>query len=85
MTWTKITVTGHANHVGTTPMPLRKDALAAAAGIISGVEQLGCQTPGAVSTVGRISVEPNNSGVIPGHGRLHRRFLPSGLGHARQL
>jgi beta-ureidopropionase / N-carbamoyl-L-amino-acid hydrolase len=66
MTWTKVTVTGHANHVGTTPMSLRKDALAAAAGIISGVEQLGCQTSDAVSTVGRISVEPNNSGVIPG-------------------
>ena len=66
MTWTKVTVTGHANHVGTTPMALRKDALAAAACIISGVEQLGCQTPDAVSTVGRIAVEPNNSGVIPG-------------------
>jgi N-carbamoyl-L-amino-acid hydrolase len=52
--------------VGTTPMSLRKDALAAAACIISGVEQLGCQTPDAVSTVGRIAVEPNNSGVIPG-------------------
>jgi beta-ureidopropionase / N-carbamoyl-L-amino-acid hydrolase len=67
MTWTKVTVTGHANHVGTTPMALRKDALAAAAGIISGVEQLGCQTLGAVATVGRVAVEPNNSGVIPGH------------------
>jgi beta-ureidopropionase / N-carbamoyl-L-amino-acid hydrolase len=66
MTWTKVTVTGHANHVGTTPMPLRRDALAAAARLISGVEQLGRETPDAVSTVGRISVEPNNSGVIPG-------------------
>jgi acetylornithine deacetylase/succinyl-diaminopimelate desuccinylase-like protein len=66
MTWTKVTVTGHANHVGTTPMALRKDALAAAASIISGVEQLGRQTPGAVATVGKIFVEPNNSGVIPG-------------------
>jgi N-carbamoyl-L-amino-acid hydrolase len=66
MVWTKVTVTGHANHVGTTPMPRRKDALAAAACIISGVEQLGHETPGAVATVGRIAVEPNNSGVIPG-------------------
>jgi len=66
MTWTKVTISGRANHVGTTPMSLRKDALAAAACIISGVEQLGCQTPDAVSTVGRIAVEPNNSGVIPG-------------------
>lgn len=66
MTWIRVTVTGHANHVGTTPMHLRRDALAAAACIISGVEQLGRNTPGAVSTVGRFAVEPNNSGVIPG-------------------
>lgn len=67
MAWTRVTVTGQANHVGTTPMGSRKDALAAAASIISGVERLAQRTPGAVATVGRISVAPNNSGVIPGH------------------
>ncbi|MFT4038906.1 MAG: Zn-dependent hydrolase [Thermomicrobiales bacterium] len=66
MSWSRVTVTGHANHVGTTPMPLRKDALAAAAGIIAGVERLGRETPGAVATVGRITAEPNLNGVIPG-------------------
>lgn len=66
MTWSRVTVTGHANHVGTTPMALRKDALAAAAGIIAGVERLGRETPGAVATVGRITAEPNLNGVIPG-------------------
>jgi N-carbamoyl-L-amino-acid hydrolase len=66
MTWSRVTVTGHANHVGTTPMALRKDALAAAAGIIAGVERLGRATPGAVATVGRITAEPNLNGVIPG-------------------
>ena len=66
MTWSRVTVTGHANHVGTTPMTLRKDALAATAGIIAGVERLGRETPGAVATVGRITAEPNLNGVIPG-------------------
>ncbi len=66
MTWSRVTVTGHANHVGTTPMVLRKDALAAAAGIIAGVERLGRETSGAVATVGRITAEPNLNGVIPG-------------------
>lgn len=66
MTWSRVTVTGHANHVGTTPMVLRRDALAAAAGIIAGVERLGRETPGAVATVGRITAEPNLNGVIPG-------------------
>ena len=66
MTWSRVTVTGHANHVGTTPMALRKDALAAAAGIIAGVERLGRETSGAVATVGRITAEPNLNGVIPG-------------------
>jgi N-carbamoyl-L-amino-acid hydrolase len=67
MAWTRVTIWGQANHVGTTPMGLRKDALAAAATVISGVERLAQRTPGAVATVGRIAVAPNNSGVIPGH------------------
>lgn len=66
MTWSRVTVYGHANHVGTTPMAMRKDALAATASIIAGVERLARGTPGAVGTVGRITAEPNLNGVIPG-------------------
>jgi N-carbamoyl-L-amino-acid hydrolase len=66
MTWSKVTVVGHANHVGTTPMSRRRDALAAAAQIIAGVERLGRETDGAVATVGRIAAEPDLAGVIPG-------------------
>jgi len=64
--WSQVTITGQANHVGTTPMTLRHDALAAAAQLISAVETLGRETPGAVATVGRLSLAPNNPGVIPG-------------------
>lgn len=66
MIWSKVTIAGQANHVGTTPMALRQDALAAAACLISAVEVMGRQTPGAVATVGMLSLKPNNPGVIPG-------------------
>jgi len=57
---------GHANHAGTTPMPLRRDALAAAAEWITAVESLAQSTADLVATVGRISVKPNAGNVVPG-------------------
>ncbi len=61
--------TGQANHAGTTPMHLRRDALAAAAEWITKVEkQIGkaaaTTDPGIVATVGRIVAEPNAGNVI---------------------
>jgi allantoate deiminase len=61
---------GHANHAGTTPMYLRKDALAAAAEWISEVESLAKRTEGLVATVGRLDLEPNAGNVIPGMVRV---------------
>jgi allantoate deiminase len=61
-----LTFTGHANHAGTTPMHLRRDALAAAAEWIGAVEAIAQQTPGLAATVGRINVEPNVGNVVPG-------------------
>lgn len=66
ITWTEVTVTGHADHAGPSPMPLRKDALAAAARLISGVETFARESSGAVGTVGRIAAEPNTINTIPG-------------------
>jgi allantoate deiminase len=57
---------GQANHAGTTPMHLRRDALAAAAEWISTVEALARNTDGLVATVGRLTVEPNAGNVVPG-------------------
>ncbi len=57
---------GSANHAGTTPMPLRRDSLAAAAQWVSAVEQIAQSTPGLVATNGKINVHPNVSNVIPG-------------------
>jgi N-carbamoyl-L-amino-acid hydrolase len=66
ITWSEVTVIGHADHAGPSPMPLRKDALAAAARLISGVETYARSTSGTVGTVGRIAVEPNTINTIPG-------------------
>lgn len=61
-----VTFQGHANHAGTTPMHLRRDALAGAAEWICAVEREGRTIPGAVATVGRIESSPGASNVISG-------------------
>ncbi|MGD0629154.1 MAG: allantoate amidohydrolase [Terracidiphilus sp.] len=61
-----LTFTGHANHAGTAPMHLRRDALAAAAEWISAVEALAQGTEGLAATVGRVTVEPNVGNVVAG-------------------
>jgi allantoate deiminase len=57
---------GQANHAGTTPMNLRRDALAGAAEWIAAVEKLAKHTEGLVATVGKIEVTPNATNVIAG-------------------
>jgi len=55
---------GHANHAGTTPMRLRRDALAGAAEWIAAVETLALRTEGLIATVGKADVRPNAGNVI---------------------
>lgn len=61
-----VTLEGEANHAGTTPMDMRRDAMAGAAEIISGVidtaHRMGRPC---VTTVGRVIVSPNERAVIP--------------------
>ncbi len=57
---------GHAGHAGTTPMPLRRDALAAAAEWMTRTEAIARSFDGLVATVGRISGYPDGVNVIPG-------------------
>ena len=62
----RFTFQGHANHAGTTPMALRKDALAASAQWISEVERYAAVTPNLVATVGHVEVFPSAVNVVPG-------------------
>jgi allantoate deiminase len=62
--------TGKANHVATTSMEARRDALGAAAEWIVAVEALARTTRGLMATVGRVDVEPGAANVIPGAVRV---------------
>ncbi len=57
---------GKANHAGTTPMALRRDALAGAAEWIGAVEREAHAVSGLVATVGRLDVSPGAGNVIAG-------------------
>jgi allantoate deiminase len=54
---------GHADHAGTTPMHMRRDALVEAAEFI--LEVRAAPTGAAVATVGAIEVEPGAVNVVP--------------------
>jgi N-carbamoyl-L-amino-acid hydrolase len=62
-----VTVTGFANHAGTTPMDQRHDALVAAARFVDMVNRTVRGTPGRqVGNVGRIQAFPGAPNVVPG-------------------
>ena len=63
----EVTVTGFANHAGTTPMNQRHDALLAAAKFVQMVNRVVVSIPGRqVGTVGRMQAYPGAPNVIPG-------------------
>jgi N-carbamoyl-L-amino-acid hydrolase len=67
----KVVYSGQADHSGTTPMEMRKDALVAAAHLIAYVEQIaseyGQMEKGrVVGTVGAMKIEPGVINAIPG-------------------
>jgi beta-ureidopropionase / N-carbamoyl-L-amino-acid hydrolase len=69
--WWEATVTGVANHAGTTPMDQRHDALLAASELVLAVNAAATELPGRqVATVGRIQAEPGALNVIPGRAVL---------------
>lgn len=61
---------GRANHAGTTPMDLRRDAITAAAEWILAVERIAQKDPGLLATVGRIEAKPGATNVIAGQARV---------------
>ena len=64
--WFEVTITGFANHAGATPMNQRHDAMLAAAKFTVAVNDAVIGEPGRqVATVGRLTVSPNTTNVIP--------------------
>lgn len=65
--WFEITVSGFANHAGTTPMDQRQDALVAAAKYVETVNRAARSITGRqVATVGKIQAFPGATNVVPG-------------------
>ncbi|MCJ8054652.1 Zn-dependent hydrolase [Shinella curvata] len=66
ISWQRIVIEGDANHAGTTPISMRKDAGLAAARVITFLrDRAKASSSRAVATVGTISFEPNAINVIP--------------------
>ncbi len=66
MRHTEVVLTGVANHAGAFPMDLRRDPMAGFAEIASGlIDAAARMGRPAVSTVGRVSVDPNGPAIIP--------------------
>ena len=61
---------GRTNHAGTTPMHLRRDAVAGAAEWIAEVESTANGHPGLVATVGQMEAKPGAINVIAGEARV---------------
>ncbi|WP_440109137.1 Zn-dependent hydrolase [Paenibacillus sp. QZ-Y1] len=60
-----ISVSGEANHAGTTPMSWRKDALAGAAEMITAVRSIALEAgEPLVATVGRLTADPGVGNVV---------------------
>ena len=76
-----IEIRGAANHAGTTPMALRRDALAAAAEVILAFEQLPeFDDSVRVATIGHVEVRPNVRNVVPGRVTLSAEFRDEDIG-----
>lgn len=61
----RVTLNGKAGHAGTTPMPIRHDALVGAAEMILAVDSVLQNTDELVGVIGRLDVHPNAVNVIP--------------------
>lgn len=65
--WYDGRVTGFESHAGTTPMPLRRDALSALAELTLAIEKIAlAHAPNAVATIGEVNIANPSRNVIPG-------------------
>jgi len=74
----RIAFEGRAGHAGTTPMGLRRDALAGAAEFVLAAEALALAGAPLVATVGGMAVAPGAANVVPG-----RAEFPLDIRHPR--
>lgn len=63
----RVRLRGQANHAGTTPMRLRRDALAGAARIALELRAFARARDSVTANVGKIAIEPGGANVVPGY------------------
>jgi allantoate deiminase len=78
-------VTGRTNHAGTTPMRLRRDALAGAARMVLAIRDLAREREEATANIGVLRVAPGSSNVIPGLCELSVDLRASSAAGVREL
>jgi beta-ureidopropionase / N-carbamoyl-L-amino-acid hydrolase len=67
MRWYEATLTGREAHTGSTPMPMRRNALLGAARAVERIDAIAlAHPPNAMGAVGLMEVRPNSRNVIPG-------------------
>lgn len=72
---------GRADHAGTMPMEVRRDALAAAASAVLAVRQEGCGAPvHGVATTSRLDSEPGSPNVVPARVRMQAEMRSVDVG-----
>lgn len=77
---------GRADHAGTTPMTMRKDALRAAAEFILALPPIAAATgSSSVITTGRITVEPGGSNVVPRFASVSVDYRDPGAGRVAEI
>jgi beta-ureidopropionase / N-carbamoyl-L-amino-acid hydrolase len=76
-----LTLRGRSDHAGTTPLPMRSDALVAAAHFIADADQLVAEHfPQAVVTCGNVTVKPGVYNVVPNEATVWVEFRAATLG-----
>jgi allantoate deiminase len=84
----RVRLTGQANHAGTTPMPLRRDALAGAARVALELREAARSRQAVTANVGKLTLAPGGANVVPGLADFTidvRATTSSGMAELEQL
>ncbi|MGI8721207.1 MAG: Zn-dependent hydrolase [Geodermatophilaceae bacterium] len=77
---------GRADHAGTTPMGMRRDALRAASDFVTQLPGIAASVADtAVATCGRLNVEPGGANVVPGRVELSVDFRDQSLSNIEAM
>ena len=84
----RVRLRGQANHAGTTPMRLRRDAFAGAARIALALREIARARDDITANVGKVTVAPGGANVVPGYADFTidvRAATPAGVAELERL